>query len=109
MRRGTTPTITVEIDADLTNLNVHLALNAGALIVKDDDDLTIEIAGGKTTIECTLTQEDTLAMTSGTNCEVQVRAYNSDGSMAMATTIGSIPVQRIIEDGVLPPADDGGE
>lgn len=102
MRRGTTPTITVEVDADLTGLDIHLALDAGTLIVKETDDLGIDIADGKTVITANLTQDDTLAMRAGANCEVQLRAFNSDGSIAMATTIGTIPVGRILEDGELP-------
>lgn len=102
MRRGTTPTLTVEVDADLTGLEVHLAFDAGQLIVKDSSSLDIEAADGKTVITANLTQEDTLAMHAGTNCEVQLRAYSADGSIAMATNIGSIPVGRILEDGELP-------
>ena len=102
MRRGTTPTITVKVGADLTGMDVHLALKAGALIVKETGDLEIEVRDGATIITCTLTQEDTLAMTSDMDCEVQVRAYTSDGSVAMATSIGSVPVRRILEDGELP-------
>ena len=101
MRRGTTPTVTVTVDADLTGMDVHLAFEAGALIVKSGEDLDIE-TGDTTTISTTLTQEDTLAMSAGTQCEVQVRAFNADGSIAMASTIGSIPVNRILEEGVLP-------
>lgn len=102
MRRGTTPTLTIEVDADLTGLDIHLALDAGTLIVKETDELGIDIADGKTTITANLTQADTLAMQSGRNCEVQLRAFNSDGSIAMATTIGTVPVCRILEDGELP-------
>lgn len=101
MRRGTTPTITVTIDADLTGMEVHLALKSGELIVKDTDDLTITYEEGQTTIVANLTQEDTLAMKAGTNCQIQVRAYTPSGAVAMATTIGSVPVNQILEDGVL--------
>ena len=102
MRRGTTPTITVKVNSDLSDLNVNLALDAGTLIVKTGDDLSVEVEDGVTTVSTTLTQEDTLSMTSGKDCQVQIRAYKSDGSTAMATTIGVIPVERILEEGVLP-------
>ena len=108
MRRGTTPTVTVTVDADLTGMDVHLALNAGTLIVKETDDLEITVDGGVTTIVANLTQADTLSMTAGSMCEVQVRAFNSDGSVAMATDIGQMKVCRILEDGELP-QEDGGE
>ena len=109
MRRGTTPTVTVTVDADLSGLEVHLALNAGTLIVKETDDLDIAVDGGMTTITANLTQADTLAMTAGSMCEVQVRAFNADGSVAMATDIGTVKVCRILEDGLLPQEDEGGE
>lgn len=101
MRRGTTPTLVVTVGADLSGLEVHLAINSGGLLIKETSDLEIEIEDGTTTITAKLTQNDTLAMKSGQNCEVQVRAYTADGSIAMATTIGSVPVDRILEDGFL--------
>ena len=107
MRRGTTPTITVSVGADLTDLNVHLALDAGTLIVKDDPDM--EYADGVTTITAKLTQEDTLSMQAGHICSVQVRAFNADGSTAMASTIGTVPVEGILEDGELPHEDNAGD
>lgn len=105
MRRGTTPTVTVQVDADISALNIHLAFSAGSLVVKSGEDLTVEYADGVTTIQTTLTQEDTLAMSAATDCEVQVRAFNQDGSLAMATDIARVPVKRILEDGVLPEGD----
>ena len=105
MRRGTTPTVTVQVDADISALNIHLAFAAGSLVVKSGGDLTVEYADGVTTIQTTLTQEDTLAMSAAADCEVQVRAFNADGSLAMATDIARVPVKRILEDGPLPEGD----
>lgn len=104
MRRGTTPTITVTADADLSDMNVHLALDAGTLIVKSGDDLDVEYADGVTTVTAQLTQADTLAFKTG-NCKVQLRAFNADGSKALATDIGTITVSGILEDGELPDDD----
>lgn len=101
MRRGTTPTIRVKVSADLSGLEVHMALKAGALIVKETEDLEIEAGDGCTLITCTLTQADTLALSSDMSCEVQIRAYTSDGAVALATNIGTVPVLRILEDGQL--------
>ena len=56
MRRGTTPTVTVQVDADISALNIHLAFRSmwgptigepfrnehGQLIVKSGEDLTVE-------------------------------------------------------------------
>ena len=103
MRRGTTPTLRVTVDADITEMDVYLALRAGrVLIVKETDALDMSLGeDGKTTVLCPLTQADTLKMAAGTNCEVQVRAIEGDGAVAIATTIGSVPVERILQDGVL--------
>lgn len=102
MRRGTTPTITVEVDADLTGLQIYLAFKCGSkLVVKTDDDLNATYEEDKTTIECILSQRDTLAFKSGGVCEVQIRAVDASGYPALATTIGSIPVERILQEGVL--------
>lgn len=104
MRRGTTPTITVSIDKDLTGMGIHLAFNAGELVVKQGEDLDVEYADGATTVTATLTQEDTLKFRTGT-CQVQLRAFNGDGSQALATDIGTITVSGILEDGELPNED----
>lgn len=107
MRRGTTPPFAVEADGDFTNLNVHLSFEAeGVLIVKSDDQLTITYENGVTTIATRLTQQDTLSFREGTDCEIQVRAFNSDGSLAVATTVGHVPVERILEDGFLPASNE---
>lgn len=102
MRRGTTPTITVEVDADLANYNIRLALKEGKnLLVKEGDDLGIAYEEGKTIITCVLSQEDTLSMRSGHSVEVQIRAADESGYPAIASTIGAIPVERILQEGVL--------
>lgn len=102
MRRGTTPTITATVNADLTGMSVHLAFKVGgSVIVKQGDDLTVSVEDGETTVSCALTQEDTLSMRSGKECEVQIRAVQDDGRVAIATCIGSIPVKRILEEGVI--------
>lgn len=106
IRRGTTPPIKIKVGADLTDLNIHLSFDAGELIVKSGDDIDVSFEDGVTTIETVLTQEDTLAMKSGLNCEIQIRGYKNDGAVAMATTIASVPVERILEDGVLPHVSD---
>ena len=106
MRRGTTPTITATVNADISDMSIHLAFRVGStLIVKQGEDLDvstiIEDEETHTQIVTSLTQEDTLAMKSGKECEVQIRAVQADGTIAIATTIGSIPVKRILEEGVI--------
>ena len=106
MRRGTTPTFTITVDADLSGMNIYLTFKNGAnLLTKTNDDISIEYEGGqhpKTTMTAILSQEETLAFASGTTCEVQVRAADDSGYPAIATTIGTLPVDRILLGGVLP-------
>lgn len=104
MRRGTTPTITATVDADLTGLTLYLAFSqAGCspLFVKTGDELVVTVDGDQSTIECALTQEDTLKLNAGGMVEVQLRAVASGGAVALATDITSVPVERILQDGVL--------
>ncbi len=103
MRRGTTPTLHVTVDADLTDMELYLALKTGGrpLVVKRNRDMEVSVEDGKTSIELRLSQSDTLAMKAGDKCEVQLRAVTDGGDTAIATTIASIPVQRILQDGEL--------
>ena len=106
MRRGTTPTLTVTVDADLSGLNLYLTFkNGSTLLTKTNDDMSIEYEGGQhpsTTITVILSQQDTLSFKSGSVCEVQIRAVDDSGYPAVATTIGTLPVDRILLGGVLP-------
>ena len=103
MRRCTTPTITATIDADLTGLDIRMAFRQSsyAPIVKTDDDLDVTIEGGTTTVAVALTQADTQSLRDGVPVDVQVRAIGDGGAVALATTIASIDVERILEDGVI--------
>ena len=99
MRRGTTPTLTLTVDADLTGHHVYVTLqNAGSLLTLENDRLDIDVASGTTTIGLTLTQDETLAFC---DCpaEVQVRAIK-DG-VAIATDIRHVAVNRILLEGAI--------
>lgn len=99
MRRGTTPAITLTVDADITAFHVYVTLrNKSQTITIENERLSMEYANDKTTIAFALTQEETLAFNVGT-CEVQVRAIH-DGT-AIATEIENIDVGRIILEGVI--------
>ena len=103
MRRGTTPTINITVDSDLTGYVIYLTFrqNDGQSITKTNDALNIDVDDDKTFIDCTLTQEETL-MFNPPNCiEVQIRAVTPGGQTAVASTIASIPIERILQDGVL--------
>lgn len=106
MRRGTTPTLRITVGADITDMDIYLALRTGRkLLVKTNEALGIEVDGegedAKTVITAPLTQADTLGMQEGRACEVQVRAVKDDGTVAIATTIGKLDVERILQDGEL--------
>ena len=105
MRRGTTPTITLTVDADLTGWTVYATFKSGGKQLTFEND-RMEMtytpgsqgATGKTAIEITLTQQETLSLGVG-NAEVQVRAIH-DGT-AIATDIQAVDVGRIIKEGVI--------
>lgn len=106
MRRGTTPTLHVTVKSDISEWTIYLALKCGrTLIVKTDDDFTVstDIQSQKTVtiIECVLSQKDTVMMTAGQECEIQVRAVRDGGATAVASDVISVPVSRILQDGVL--------
>ena len=99
-RRDTTPAISLRVNADLTEWAVYVAIKNGRNVVTiDGDRLTMRYANGKTAIEFSLTQEETLALSTGSS-SVQVRAVNAHG-IAVATDIERIPIDRIIKEGVI--------
>ena len=108
--RGTTPTISVLAGERFADWDVyHLCFEAGAEIVKETDELTIEPAEGGVEITATLTQADTLAFTAGIDCEIQLRVASADGSKADGTLVASIPVARILEEGAIGGTGNDGE
>ena len=109
MRRGTTPTINISIDYasyDIARAFISIAQGGKLVIDKEltSDGVTIEdvTEGGTTTaiIHMTLSQEDTLALSSGATAELQVRALMDDGK-AGASNIFKLNVARILKDGVI--------
>lgn len=102
MKRGTTPTITMTADMDLTDWTVYTSISGGkcknGLLTFDDERLTKSYENEITTMTITLTQEETLALDVGM-VEVQLRAVK-DGT-AIATSIEKVPIGRILQDGVI--------
>ena len=106
MRRGTTPTITLTVDKDISDgWTIYATFRSGSHNVElENERMTIELEPAteteeaKTLITVTLTQEETLSLGVG-NAEVQVRAIK-DGT-AIATDIKTVDVGRIIKDGVI--------
>lgn len=101
MRRGTTPTLVLTVDAEIADWTCYVAMRAGCnTILLEGERLDVEASQdeGSTDIALTLTQDETLSMTCGP-CEIQVRAVR-DGS-AVATDIARVDVGRIIQEGVI--------
>lgn len=107
MRRGTTPTITFAVSnddgtaCDFEGHDIYVTLKEQGLkgkeITKREDDVTLRTADGKTYIDVTLTQEETLSFKSGTVL-AQVRSKDALGN-AQATDIAKIKVDDILHEG----------
>lgn len=98
MRRGTTPTIIIDTEVDLTLYDaVWLTIedNKGTEITIEDESLTITADS----ITATLTQEQTLALTAGA-LYIQIRALSPDG-IAIASDIMFCTLDSILKDGVI--------
>lgn len=100
--RGTTPTFTVEVDADISDMDIYLTFAQGRVrIVKTGDDLDVAVDESVTVITCKLTQDETLMFAASKNVEVQIRAVRENGTVALATTIDEFSVRRVLQEGVL--------
>lgn len=98
MKRGTTPTLTLTVDADIVGWTVYASFRTnGKLFTFENDRLQMTAEDDVTTILLTLTQEETLAMHG--SAEVQIRAIK-DGT-AIATDIQRVDVGRILKEGVI--------
>lgn len=99
MRRGTTPTLEIEMKGiDISELSgIYITIRQGDVEITKDKD-QIEIKDGNM-ILVWLSQEDTLKFVRG-YAWVQLRATTNDG-LAVASTINRIPVDAILKDGVI--------
>lgn len=98
MRRGTTPTITYNVDIDLTSaleLYVTLVQDGTTVVEKSIDDVTIT----SKSVSFTLTQEETLNLNQG-KILMQIRVKMPDGT-ALASNIMAGDVAQILKDGVI--------
>lgn len=95
MRRGTTPTITIQTDIDLTEYSVWVTFEQGTV---QKDFIPTKSADGKE-LEVTLTQEDTLAFSKG-DVKIQIRAVD-EGGTAIASNIMTAKVNELLKEGVI--------
>lgn len=96
MRRGTTPTITITTDVDLTPYETVI------LTIRDSGGRQIDIAREdmqitQTEVKTVLTQQQTLGMSPG-GVQLQIRAANADG-VAIASNIMNTLAEAILKDG----------
>lgn len=105
MYRGTTPTLTISLTDGSGNpisadgfAKLWLTFKCGGvLITKEKGDLTIS----DNQISVTLTQDDTLSFSDEKGAvQIQLRTLSDDGK-ATASEILSVPVERILKDGVI--------
>ena len=97
MRRGTTPTITITTDIDLTSAsNLFVTFKQGDRIVfeKTLDDVAVT----ENTVICKLTQEDTLAL-KDSMVRFQIRATIGDAKVA--SNIMTAQVSDILKGGAI--------
>lgn len=101
MRRGTTPTCTFTVDADLTDWHCYLTFRVGRdQITKMPEDLTIAPVTGGSTVSCVLSQEETLAMKKG-RAKVQLRAVNPMTTVAVASEIETFTIDDVLYEEVI--------
>lgn len=96
MIRGTTPTHTFHTNISLSSAtSVYVTYKQGsATIEKPKSSLTIT----SSTVVATLSQTETLLLSSGSDVQIQIRAKLSDGT-AVASNIMTVPVEAILKDG----------
>lgn len=96
MRRGTTPTLTISTDIDLTEAsNFYLTFKQGDRVCfeKTLDDVTIT----EDTVSVWLSQAETLALKDGRMVSFQIRA--TLGDQKVASNIMTSPVGEILKGG----------
>ena len=96
MRRGTTPTLTISTDINLTEAsNFYLTFKQGDRIIfeKELDDVTIT----EETVSVWLTQAETLALKDGRMVSFQIRA--TLGDQKVASNIMTAKVDEILKGG----------
>lgn len=99
MIRGTTPTISVTVKglSDIQIAEAYFTLKqAGTVVEKQLPGL--KISGD--VLQTTLTQEETLRFITGRSVDMQLRVL-SKGNTAYASNIVSVPIGRILKDGVI--------
>lgn len=101
MRRGTTPTITLNIPfaaADVSVVWITFVSDGEELFTKTLSDTGVTLEDNKITIA--LTQQETLGFTTGARVSMQIRILTADGN-AVASDISTFTAEKILKDGVI--------
>lgn len=97
MRRGTTPTITITTDIDLTSaINMFITFEQNDRIVFEKTLADVEITSES--VICNLTQEDTLSLKNGI-VRFQIRATLGDSKVA--SNVMAASVDEILKGGAI--------
>ena len=99
IRRGTTPTITVTVDADLAGADAVLTLEAGTRICMSPDSIASD--GSSSTLTFVPTQEQTLSLKATSAARVQLRWIF--GNSAFASEIVQVPIGDVLDERVMRP------
>lgn len=101
MRRGTTPTITINVTGeDFENSTLYVTLEQGELeLTKTGDDVVVTPTDDGSTVAIFLSQEETLMFVKGT-ARIQIRWIDAN-NVAQASPIKSIAVDPILLEGVI--------
>ena len=101
MRRGTTPTIVINVTGeDFFESTLYVTLEQGEFeLTKTGEDVAVTPTDNGATVEIFLSQEETLAFTNG-SARIQIRWIDSGGN-AQASPIKAIEISPILLDGVI--------
>lgn len=99
MIRFTTPVLQLEVEADLTGMEVHVTIEqAGIKLDKTVDDFTVE--DGITHIDLPLSQEESGQFNAARQVKIQVNFISTSGDRG-ATSIESVDVNQNLLDEVI--------
>lgn len=102
MRRGTTPYIEIKTDQDLSKMDYVVFTiedSTGAEVSVDNKSGMMTVKDNLVTVK--LTQDQTLALSEG-EVQMQLRASDSDGTSAVASSIMYGQLDDVLKDGVIP-------
>ena len=101
MRRGTTPTIIINVTGeDFEDSTLYVTLEQGCFeMTKSGTDVEVTPTETGSTVSIYLSQEETLMFAPG-KASIQIRWINS-GGMAQASPIKNIEINPILLEGVI--------